>query len=76
MGLLDDLTPPKKRWPCAVRTLVERLDTTDAEVLTSAVMNPEWRFLALETALFEKGLTLSQGVIKRHREKTCSCWKA
>lgn len=75
MGLLDDLTPPTRRWPCAVRAMLETLDKSDADVLAAAVMNPAWKYSALESALFDKGLTLSQGTIKRHREKACSCWK-
>ena len=76
MGLLDDLTPPTiRQWPCAVRTLISTLDKADAEILSAAVMDPEWKYQALETALSLKGLVLSQGVIKRHRTKVCSCWK-
>ena len=75
MSLLGDLTPPKRRWPCAVRTLLETLEPADAAILEKAVMNPEWKFLTLETELALKGVVLSQGSIKRHRLKGCSCWK-
>jgi hypothetical protein len=75
MGLLNDLTPPKREWPCAVRSMVESLDKDDATILSDAVLNPDWKYLALESALALKGIVLSQGVIKRHRTKVCSCWK-
>ena len=76
MGLLDDLTPPKKVWPCAVRTLLLTLDKKDADILSAAVMNPEWKFKTLEHSLSERGVVLKQETIKRHREKFCSCWTA
>lgn len=75
MGLLNDLMPPKRSWACAVRSTIEKLDKDDAAILSDAVMNTEWKYLALESALAQKGVVLSQGVIKRHRTKVCSCWK-
>ena len=73
MSLLSDLTPPKRQWPCAVRALLETLEPADQEILAKAVMNPEWKYLALESALALKGIVLSQGTIKRHRTGLCSC---
>ena len=75
MGLLDDLTPPKREWPCAVRTLLGTLDAKDADILSKAVMDPAWQYYTLEQALLAKGITLSQPSIKRHRLKGCSCWR-
>lgn len=73
--MLEDLTPPKKIWPCAVRTVRDTLTDKDAQILDAAVMNPEWFYATLEEALAKKGVSLSAGSIKRHRQKGCSCWK-
>jgi hypothetical protein len=73
MGLLDDLKPPVKVWPCQVKKVSEGLDPKDAAILLAAVANPEWKYLALEMALRDKGITLGQTGIKRHRLGTCSC---
>jgi hypothetical protein len=73
MGLLDDLTPPVKIWPCQVQKVAESLDPKDAEILLAAVVNPEWKYQALEMALRDKGISLGQTGIKRHRLRTCSC---
>lgn len=73
--MLEDLTPPTKIWPCAVRTLKESLSDKDYNILLNAVMNPEWTYAALENALLAKGIKLSANTIKRHRLKGCSCWK-
>lgn len=74
-SLLKGLTPPIRQWACAVRTMIASLEKDDAEILTAAVNNPEWKYLALENALALRGIVLSQGAIKRHRTKVCSCWK-
>ena len=75
MSLLSDLQPPAKVWPCKVRTTCESLDKVDADILSAAVMNSEWNYQALETALALRGIKLGSGIIKRHRLKGCSCWK-
>lgn len=73
--MLEDLQPPKKVWPCAVRSTTLTLSDKDAKILEQAVMNPEWTYAALESALSGKGIKLSANTIKRHRQKGCSCWK-
>jgi hypothetical protein len=73
--MLEDLQPPKKVWPCAVRSMVATLSEKDGKILLDAVMNPEWNYAALETALVNRGLKLAANTIKRHRSKGCSCWK-
>ena len=73
--MLEGLKPPTKIWPCAVRTLLESLEKKDADILTEAVMNPEWSYMGLETALSDRGVKLGAANIKRHRLKGCSCWK-
>ena len=73
--MLEGLEPPKKVWPCAVRTLIASLNDKDATILGDAVMNPEWNYASLESALTGRGVKLAANSIKRHRMKGCSCWK-
>jgi hypothetical protein len=75
MSLLSDLQPPAKVWPCKVRTVIDSLDKADGEILAAAVMNPDWNYQSLETALGLRGIKLGGAIIKRHRLKGCSCWK-
>jgi hypothetical protein len=75
MSLLSDLQPPAKVWPCKVRTVAETLEKVDADILLAAVMNPDWNYQSLETALALRGIKLGGAIIKRHRLKGCSCWK-
>jgi hypothetical protein len=58
-----------------VRTTLETLEKVDADILSAAVMNPDWQYQALETALGLRGIKLGGAIIKRHRLKGCSCWK-
>ena len=73
--MLEDLTPPAKVWPCKVRSVSETLEPKDQQLLTEAVMNPDWAFATLEAALKTKGVVLGAASIKRHRLGLCSCWK-
>jgi hypothetical protein len=76
MGILNDLTPPVKTWPCLVRETANKLeDPADKNILLEAVMDDNWKFAALERVLRDKGISLGQQTIKKHREKNCSCWK-
>ena len=75
MGLLDDMQPPAKVWPCKVRSVAADMNDDDAKILFDAVMNPDWKILSLEKALFARGVSLRENVIRRHRDKACSCWK-
>ena len=73
--MLEDLFIPVKHTPCRVRTVKEEIPEKDALILEDAVMNPEWPCGTLQNALLNKGLVVSEKVIKKHREKRCSCWK-
>lgn len=73
--MLEDLQPPAKVWPCKVRSILESLEPKDQQILSAAVMNPEWKYQTLESALAVKGIVLGGSLIKRHRNKECSCWK-
>ena len=72
--MLEGMTPPKTVWPCAVRTLIESLDASDAKILTDAINDHEaWPSHTLYRALQARGLLLSDNAITRHRTKRCSC---
>jgi len=73
--MLEDLKIPVKHVVCRVRTLAAEMSEKDAEILESAVMNPEWRCKTLQNELLKREVKLSDTVIKNHREKRCSCWR-
>lgn len=72
--MLEDLGQPKPRYTCKVATTKQTLNETDAEILENAINNPAWHLSALEKALRNKGVIISEKPLKKHREKTCSCY--
>jgi hypothetical protein len=73
--MLEDLKIPVKHTSCRVRTIAGEMSEKDAEILESAVMNPEWPCKTLQNELLKREVKLSDTVIKNHREKRCSCWR-
>lgn len=75
MGLLDDLAPVKRTYPCKVRDEAAKLSPDDAKILLEATENPAWSIHGLVSQLNKRGLQINAEPIRRHREKACSCWK-
>lgn len=71
--MLENLEPKVKILPCRVRTTIQALDPKDATILESAIVDPKWTPHNLSLALFERGLSLSDKSIKKHRIQQCSC---
>jgi hypothetical protein len=71
--MLENLEPTPKILPCRVRSTIEGLEAKDGEILESAVADPKWTPHSLSNALFQRGLSLSDKAIKRHRIQQCSC---
>jgi hypothetical protein len=71
--MLEDLTPIKQARPCAVNTLLKKLEKKDQEILIAALANPEWQSKTLARELSSRGLSISDHPISRHRKKECSC---
>lgn len=73
--MLEGLKPPVKIWPCKIRLLAETLSKDDAKILLEAVEGSEWRVNALQKALADRGLSVSDTPIHNHRNKICSCYR-
>lgn len=73
--MLENLTPPQRVRPCAVRELVSKLEKKDKEILISALASQDWPALTLAKELTSRGLLISDGAITRHRKEICSCSK-
>jgi hypothetical protein len=73
--MLENLKFDKPKKPCAVRTFYMTLSESDQEILMSNLTNPNIAHKALETALNQVGVTLSDTAIAKHRNSACSCSK-
>jgi hypothetical protein len=71
--MLEDLQPPLKIRSCAVRTIRNKLEKKDQEILDGALANPDFNSGSLARELSSRGLRISDVSILRHRKKECSC---
>jgi hypothetical protein len=74
MSLLSGLTPPQRKYPCKVASILSQIDKKDAEILLNAINSPDvWPARTLSVALQGRGIVLSDPTIGRHRNGSCSC---
>jgi hypothetical protein len=73
--MLEDLTLPKKVRPCKVRDVKADLQKSDVDILESALMSEQWPVKTLERSLGDKGIILSESVIRKHRQRSCGCFE-
>jgi hypothetical protein len=74
MSILGDLNqPPKKVWPCRVRTLSGEFEPADKVIFDNASLDLNWKASTLSKALAARGIIIAGSAITRHRQKECSC---
>lgn len=73
--MLEGLKPPPNRaYYCRVSQVLADLDQTDSEILTQAIADDHsWPAKTLANALRERGVSLADTTISRHRKKICAC---
>jgi len=74
--MLEGLEPAKPTFTCKVAIFYNELDKKDAEILKAAVDDArKWPAKSLQKALQERGLSLADTVISKHRTQLCRCYK-
>lgn len=73
--MLENLTPPKRNYSCKVQTIASDLEEKDRSIFLDAVDSPEWNFKTLSNALADKGLTIVDTAIAKHRRRQCACFR-
>jgi len=71
--MLEGLAPPFGGNLCKVGRLAHELTPEDNEILQSAVIDERWTTSALTLALSERGFSVGETVLRRHRTGKCSC---
>jgi hypothetical protein len=56
-----------------MRSANEKLDASDKKILEQALADKRFSSLRLSTQLTERGFTVSEHVIRRHRIGSCAC---
>ena len=70
--MLEDLVPPARVRPCAIRDTLANLDDTDGAILKAALFDFEaWSARALSAALTARGLPLGEKILRERRAKPC-----
>lgn len=73
--MLEGLKPPPNRiFTCRVAQVLAELDQADKEILNQALSDQQsWPHRTLANALRERGLSLADTTIARHRQLICQC---
>jgi len=67
------LKPPTRQMPCKVRELIDTLEPKDQEILKAALLDSAWGNITLANSLSQRGLSISETPIRKHRLGRCSC---
>ena len=75
--MLEGLTPPKNASVyCRIDQLQQQMSDKDQEIFMDAINNPKsWSANALSTALRQRGVSVADTTITKHRNKTCACYR-
>ncbi len=75
--MLEDLTPPQsKTIYCKIADMTAELSDPDKKIFTEAINSPElWGANTLSIQLRQRGLSVADTTITKHRSKTCACFR-
>ena len=75
--MLEGLEPlPNGNSYCKVDRIAKDLSPEDGKIFVEAINDSKtWSAKGLEKALAQRGLRLTDGVISRHRNQACWCYR-
>jgi hypothetical protein len=75
--MLEGLTPPKNKSVfCKVDDLAVEMTPEDREIFMSAINDREvWSANSLSTALRQRGVSIADTTIAKHRNQACACFR-
>lgn len=72
--MLEGLAPVQKVFACRVRTFYRTLDPADQQIFFAALTNlAGFSHKGLERALAQRGISISESSLRKHRLGDCSC---
>ena len=71
--MLEGLTPPLDNTLCLLGQKALELSEDDKKVLEASLEDPRWTSSALKRALDERGFSVGDTVMLKHRKKECAC---
>lgn len=75
--MLEGLTPPKpKSEYCKIDLLRKDLSEKDYKILIEAIDNHDaWGARTLSNTLRQRGVSVADTTITKHRKKACACFR-
>lgn len=75
--MLEGLEPIKsKSVYCKIAQTLETLDKKDQDILNQALADKDkWSDKGLSTALRQRGLSIADTTISKHRKLICACFR-
>lgn len=75
--MLEGLTPPKNAAVyCRIDQLQEQMSDKDKEIFINAINDDKsWSANALSRALRQRGVSVADTTISKHRSKSCACYR-
>ena len=76
--MLEGLEPAQnKSVYCKIQQTLETLESKDQKILTDALEDKDrWSDKGLSTALRQRGLSIADTTIAKHRKKACACFRS
>ena len=71
--MLEGLTPPTENFFCLIGRKSLELSKEDQEVLEASLADPRWSSAALKKALDDRGFSVGETVLRKHRVRECAC---
>lgn len=75
--MLEGLAPPKNRAVyCRISDLAAEMSEADKKIFMTAIEDKEaWSANALSTALRQRGVSVADTTIAKHRNRACACFR-
>ena len=76
--MLEGMTPPTPgSLTCKVKTTADGLDEKDRAVFVDAIIDTKlWPANTLSNSLRQRGVSIADVTITKHRRQVCSCFRA
>lgn len=76
--MLEGLTPPpNKSVYCKIDLMAQELDESDRKILFDAIDDHEtWGARTLSSALRQRGISVADTTITKHRQRACACFRS
>ena len=75
--MLEGLKPPQNKTVyCKIEQTLSSLSESDAKIMAEALDNTDvWGARTLSTALRERGISIADTTITKHRNRVCACYR-